>query len=120
MTQTKSSNTSTILDFYIRHNQQFIKSQLIPITFPKIVTKTVYTRKRIKHFRFHMNPQNTFCYELPIHFVLFSSNFDPNSKQFISCKCERYPDVIDTRNRPIPPANLSLSVSKCGILYPTI
>ena len=31
-----------------------------PIMFPKIVTKTVYIRKRIKIFRFHMNPQKNF------------------------------------------------------------
>ena len=31
-----------------------------PIKFPKILTKTVYIRKCIRLFRFHMNPQKTF------------------------------------------------------------
>ena len=31
-----------------------------PIISPKIVAKTVYIRKLIKLFRFHMNPQKAF------------------------------------------------------------
>ena len=35
--------------------------QKSPIMCPKIVAKTVYIRKRIKHFGFDMNPQKTFA-----------------------------------------------------------
>ena len=58
------------------------------LIFPKIVTKPVYIRKRIKSFRFHVNRKKTFpsLITLRIHFVSFSSNFDPSPKQFIAVR----------------------------------
>ena len=39
-----------------------ISIQKSPTMFPKIVTKAVYIRKRIKTFRFHMNPQKSYLH----------------------------------------------------------